>query len=305
MLYSRIYPAAAFVLTIFIFILACKSKDCVTLKEEDYQRNAAAEQQYDNQEFDKAISLSTAAILANPENYIAHSNRGISLYYQCTNTGKITPAQKDSIYADLQKSIAICPDFSKGYRNLIRTAFNLNDYDLVIEIGHLYNNRFEKTAELLSFLAGSYFEKGQYEAALKAADEAVNTDARFSWGYIIRGKSYTELKQYEAALKDLNKAIDLEPYSWMAWHEKGNCYFAQRQYKDARENLVTATGIDPLRPEPIFQLGVIAIEEGNLSEACDYFHKSWLKLNESPSLVKNERLEKKLQRVVFEYCIKE
>ena len=304
MINRRNYCLPIFLLGFSFVILACKSKDCVTLKEEDYQRNAAAEQQCDNQEFGKAMSMSTAAILVNPENYIAHSNRGIFLYYQCSNTGKITPAQKDSIYADFQKSISICPDFSKGYRNLIRTAFKLNDYDLVIESGHLYNSRFEKTAELMSFLADSYFKKGQYESALKFADEAVNVDSRLGSGYIIRGKSHTKLGQFEAAVKDLTTAIDLDHNDWMAWHERGNCYLAQKQFQAARSDLITAMGIDTSRPEPLFSLGTLAIEMNNLSEACDYYHKSWLKLNESPSLVKNERLEKYLQRVVLEYCIK-
>lgn len=289
-------------LLLLLTLTSCKSDDCIKLSKEDYQLNAQAENEFKTGNIQQAIELSSSSILKNPQNYIAYSNRGAFNFNKSLKHNSLSTEEKERIFSDLYKAIQLCPQFSKGHRNLIKIAYEFKAFDIVIVEVNKYNQRFEKSSELLTRLGDALYEKREYTKAIEVLDEAVSIKPTFDFAYVIRGKCHSKQKNYDRAIADLNYAIDKNQMFSLAFHERAYCFSEKQQLKKAKADYLTAIEIDSNRYESYFGLGTLAIENGDTLNGCEYYTIAQRKFNTENSLVKYERWNKILEETILDFC---
>jgi serine/threonine protein kinase/tetratricopeptide (TPR) repeat protein len=102
----------------------------------------------------------------------------------------------------------------------------------------------QKTIQDTIAAAWTYFETGQYDSAIAAADDILdlvdNADA-----YHIRGLAYRQAGDIEQALADLGKAAELDSQNSQYWLDLSNTYpFSAEYYADALQAADNCVQID-------------------------------------------------------------
>jgi tetratricopeptide (TPR) repeat protein len=96
-------------------------------------------------------------------------------------------------------------------RNIFKGEMLLNKLDLV--------NR-----------AAEYFEKGDYDQALKDLDDAIRLDPEYVPAFKYRGAVYLKRKEFGRAVDDYRKAIRLEPNNAEHFYNRGAAYSGIGEY---------------------------------------------------------------------------
>lgn len=81
---------------------------------------------------------------------------------------------------------------------------------------------------------------GNYQAALKQFNQAIQSDAKMSEAYLGRGLTYASLGNRRAAIKDYDRAILLNPKFAAAYQNRADEYAALGNKKSAIADLTTA-----------------------------------------------------------------
>ncbi len=150
----------------------------------------------------RAVELIGKAIDINPNNAMAHYNRGVALY---------DLKQHEAAIQSYDQAIALEPGYADAYNNRGNALGGLKQHDAAIQ-------SFDKAIALKPGYAEAYNNRGvalkelrQYEAALQSFDQAIalqpgNADAHYN-----RGDALFDLKRHEAAIQNYDKAIALNP----------------------------------------------------------------------------------------------
>jgi len=102
-----------------------------------------------------------------------------------------------------------------------------------------------KSADAVYNLALSYFQKNEYDEAIKSFKDVLEIDPKYvaAWydlGYIYKGE-----KEYDKAIEHYNKALEISPEYADAWHGLALSYYQQNEYEKAIEYTKNALEIDP------------------------------------------------------------
>lgn len=217
-------------IVLVIAVNSCQNDSCLeSLKKVDINLNIRSKEEFENGEMLKAIKTNDEAIRLNPSNYIAISNRGVFRYNLHKEKGRLGKYSKSKIISDLTRSVELCPEYRISLRNLIRIAYNLKEFEVIVNYSEEYNIRLEKSSELLSRLGDAYWEMGDYEKGIKVIDEAVQIEPTFDYAYIIRGKCYYKLGKYDQAIRDFSEALERNNTFSLAYHEGGVCYLKKKE----------------------------------------------------------------------------
>jgi len=83
-----------------------------------------------------------------------------------------------------------------------------------------------------------YFEKGQYDLAIKEFSKSIeiNPRADYAYAYNYRGLAYRVKGQYDLAIKDLTKAIEIYPWDDHVYIERGKIYVIEGRKSQAVED---------------------------------------------------------------------
>jgi tetratricopeptide (TPR) repeat protein/ankyrin repeat protein len=90
-----------------------------------------------------------------------------------------------------------------------------------------------------------YFDKGDYDNAIKQFDEIIKNDPKNVLGYAWRGNTYRRKNQFDTAIKDFNEAISLDPKYSFAYSRRGEAYRGKGDYKTAVNDFNEALKLDP------------------------------------------------------------
>ena len=180
----------------------------------------------------------------------AHYNWGTVLLQQ------VYPAEKDaqkknqlldSARAELEKAVAIYPDYPDAWLNIGLIAKNKGDFKKGIESFLTAKNYSPKPrAELFFDLGDMYLQDGQLEKSIKAFDEGLAMhSAVFADVYITKGVAQFRLKRFEDAIVSFKAAIQLDASSALAYKNAGLAYINLKDYTNAVQYFVKATSLDP------------------------------------------------------------
>jgi len=112
-------------------------------------------------------------------------------------------------------------------------------------------------------LAKEYFNKKEYEEALKCLNKALEIEPEHPLGLFLRGYVYALTDKHELALNDFNKVVDLSPNFFPGYSLRGKYYFEEEKDLDqALRDLSTAIDISEQMEEGVVRAGI----DGRLKE---------------------------------------
>ncbi|MGB3340576.1 MAG: tetratricopeptide repeat protein [bacterium] len=91
----------------------------------------------------------------------------------------------------------------------------------------------------------AFYEKKQYEKAIKDFNNALDMDSEYSTAYYNRANAYDAKVDYHRAIADYSKAIGLNPKAAKAYNNRGLTYGRVDQYQRAIDDFTEAVRIDP------------------------------------------------------------
>jgi len=97
----------------------------------------------------------------------------------------------------------------------------------------LANTFAQTTAQEWFNKADEYFQKNDYNNAIKAYNETLKRDGNNLNAYLFRGFSYYKIKNYDAAIADLDIVIENAPDYPNAYVQRGDAYGAKGVYTKA------------------------------------------------------------------------
>ncbi|MDA3820259.1 MAG: tetratricopeptide repeat protein [Candidatus Delongbacteria bacterium] len=94
-----------------------------------------------------------------------------------------------------------------------------------------------------------YYEKGDYENAIKHYNTAIDLNSNNYEYYANRGGAYFKAKDYEKTHEDFNKAISLNPDNHIAYNNRGALYLKTGKPRQALNDFLKALSLNPDYPE--------------------------------------------------------
>ena len=91
-------------------------------------------------------------------------------------------------------------------------------------------------AELSAALAKAFYEKGDFDAAIRESDAAIKLDPNMASAYYFRGASYQQKAEYYKALVDYNRALHFDPKYTNALGGRADVYYFTHQNRLAIED---------------------------------------------------------------------
>ncbi len=141
--------------------------------------------------------------------------------------------------------------------------------DMVLEKAQELVERSLSKADSLFLKGYKLYEKGDYEEAVEAYEEAIQHNSA-QWGYFFNlGLSYKKLDQKEKALEAFHKALDLNPESYSCNKEIGEILAKSGNFEEARKYYQRATELNPDEPDAFYNLGVCLINLGGSDKAIE------------------------------------
>ena len=134
----------------------------------------------------------------------------------------------------------------------------------------------------------AYFEKEQFDAAIKDFSEAIRLNPNVSDYFNYRGRAYANTEQYDLAIKDYSEAIRLDPNISIYYNKRGRAHSEKEQYDVAIKDFNEAIRLDPSDSDNYYYRGLSYENKQQYDEAIKNFDEA-IKLNQSNSAYYNER----------------
>ena len=83
----------------------------------------------------------------------------------------------------------------------------------------------------------TYYQKGQFDQAIKDFTKAIEIQPRYAEAYCYRGIAYHEKGQFDRAISDCNKAIEINPKLALAYNIRSRARFFKKEYEKAWEDV--------------------------------------------------------------------
>ncbi len=114
-------------------------------------------------------------------------------------------------------------------------------------------------------------QQGQYQAAIKAFDEAIRLNPNDFKTYINRGYARHRVGDRNGAIADYSKAIELNGEAAEAFNNRSHVQFDQGRFDDAIKDANRALELNPNLPEANVNLGNAFFAQGDLDRAAQQF----------------------------------
>jgi tetratricopeptide (TPR) repeat protein len=128
----------------------------------------------------------------------------------------------------------------------------------------------QPSAESLISLGGAKAQKGDYQGAIAAYEEALQINPSHPDAYFQRAVAYYDLKNYRAAFEDLNQVVRLTPNSSVAYMNRGLTQDLLQRNQEAIKDYSKAISLNPNYAAAYLNRGAIKNElqdyQGGLSD---------------------------------------
>lgn len=228
-------------------VLACQSGDLVRGEELIAQAikadpdNAVAHLNRGNalkdlRRFDDALGCYRKSIALKPNLVDAHSNRSTVLYYL---------RRLDEALAGYDRTIALKPDHAEAYNNRGIVLFDLHRLDQALASCEKAIALKPDYAEAYSNRGNALHALGRLDEALKSYDKAIALRPNLVDAYSNRGNTLHDLERLEEALASCDKAIALKPDYPQAYSNLCKILLSLRRPDDALASCDKAIALWP------------------------------------------------------------
>ena len=143
-------------------------------------------------------------------------------------------------------------------------------YDVGLELASAAEDR----ALFLTNQASIHHQQGNYQAAIAAADRAIEIDPSQANAYYHRANAYRALDQTENAQRDLDQALTLDPTHARAYAGRGLLYHNANAFEDALEDYDRALELDPWATDVYLNRGGTYATLGELDAALQDYDRA-------------------------------
>ena len=177
-----------------------------------------SQEAFEKRDFDRAVTLLTEAIEANPKLTPAFVLRGLA---------NASRNKFDEAVADYTKASELAPDDERP--RLLRAAVHQfrKEYDKAIKDIDFALKKDPKNSELLATRGVCRAQKGDDDGALSDFDAAVKADPKNVHGLQLRGSAYSEKGEKDKALGDFKEAIALDPNNAATYLYRAHLYLVE------------------------------------------------------------------------------
>ncbi len=120
----------------------------------------------------------------------------------------------------------------------------------------------------------SFFEKQEYDKALKAFSKAIDENADVTDVYFYRANTYMALEEYEKSIEDYNFVVSHDNSNIDAVYNRGNAYYELGKYKNAINDFNVVLKKDPQFVEALQSRGSAHFNSENYKNALTDFKKA-------------------------------
>ena len=116
-----------------------------------------------------------------------------------------------------------------------------------------------------------WYEKGEYDIAIRDFNEALRLDPKSSPAFSNRGGAWNLKKDYDQAISDSNEAIRLDPKQVNAYNNRGVAWLGKKESDKAISDFDEAIRLDPNYPLAFYNRGLArAIKKQHDKAIMDY-----------------------------------
>ncbi len=260
---------------------------------------AAAEELFNNQEFEAALEQYNKAIELAPDDASIYESRGFCHYHLANNTSAIAdlernlsldPENHDAYYnlglikleeedlegaeAALTKALEIYGDSFEYLTNYAHICMRLQKYDLVIDCGKRLLGFSADNRHGLEYLGLAHLEKEEYETAIEYYKRILRLDPRNPLPYHNIGSALSRMEDHQEAVRYFNTALNYDPEFAYSYNNRGFSKFHLGAYDDALEDVEQAIEIDPSNASAYKNRGLILKQTGKMEAAIQDFLKA-------------------------------
>jgi tetratricopeptide (TPR) repeat protein len=122
-------------------------------------------------------------------------------------------------------------------------------------------------------LAAVYVEAGEDDAAARTLEDLAKRAPGDGTAFRELSRSYLGRHDASRAERHLRRAVQLDPRDVEAWRLLSEAHEALRRDPDARDDLLAILRIDADDPGALLALGRLAIRQGEVGQAREWFHR--------------------------------
>lgn len=129
----------------------------------------------------------------------------------------------------------------------------------------------------------AFFQKEDYDNAIKSYKKALRNDSKFAFAWDMLGYSYRKNENFEEAIKAYNKSLALDPKGKMPLTNKPIAYALLGNLDKAIEGYQDYIALFPEDPEGYYGVGRIYHAKGDYENALDVTMKAFILYKEIQS----------------------
>jgi len=228
----------------------------------------------EEQQLDRAIADSDAALKLDPTYAIAFCDRGVAY-----------AAKGDALraIAEYGEAIRLDPELTAALWNRAVTSFDQRDYARALGDFHALIKRGGGTADLWHNRGAALLGLGETDRAIADFSRAIGRNARLTQALKGRAVALGRQMKFNQALEDCDRAIALVPWDPETRHIRSRLRDAQDRFDDALVDLVVALQLATVSKDAGFvDRGIRLAKQGRYKEALANFERAMAIAPKSP-----------------------
>jgi tetratricopeptide (TPR) repeat protein len=192
-----------------------------------------------SKQYDRAISLLTAALQTNPDKNIAcyiYFDRAAAYSEQ---------GQLDKALSDWTAAIQLNPKNAASYYNRAIVYGRRRQYNLAIRDSTTAIQLRPKFANAYHNRGAFHADIGEYDRAIADLSEAIRFDPRSATTFAGRAAVYEDLEKFDTAMADYDRVLRIIPKDADDYVVRGRAYFEKGNYKEAASAFEKALQLFP------------------------------------------------------------
>ena len=129
-------------------------------------------------------------------------------------------------------------------------------------------------AEAYNNRGNAYYDRKEYELALKDYNKAISIRHDYAEAYNNRARLYYKNEDYEKSLRDLDKVIELDPNEYYPYYNRGRIYYFKNDDDQAIINFDKAIEFKDDYADSYFNRGNVYFRKKNYEAAINDFTKT-------------------------------
>jgi tetratricopeptide (TPR) repeat protein len=210
-------------------------------------------------------SLWTHTVVCTSDNFIGHSNLGITLFQK----GRV-----DEAITQYQTALQIKPDYTEVHNNLGNALFQkgnadeaIAQYQQALQINPYY-------AEACYDLGNALFQKGNVDEAIAHFQQALQIKPDYAEACYNLGTALLQKGNVDEAIAHFQQALQIKPDYMEAHINLGNALLQKGNVDEATTHFQKALQIKPGDAEACYNLGNALLQKGNVDEAITHLQQA-------------------------------